>query len=136
MNDKPKDPVTPLRDVSSDTEEQPETPPESLILIDEHEEEVSVDGKTIRRRGIYLLPNLFTTAALFSGFYAVIAGMNGKFEAIQVEIAPELLKNPDSEFIESLLKSAINASTQQLQHDVMAQAQNMMQNLNIFGGES
>ena len=25
----------------------------------------------IRRRGIYLLPNLFTTAALFSGFYAI-----------------------------------------------------------------
>jgi len=33
-----------------------------------------------RRRGIYLLPNLFTTAALFSGFYAVLAAMNGKFE--------------------------------------------------------
>ena len=26
-----------------------------------------------RRRGIYLLPNLFTTAALFAGFYAVVA---------------------------------------------------------------
>ena len=33
-----------------------------------------------RRRGIYLLPNLFTTAALFSGFYAIVAGMAGRFE--------------------------------------------------------
>ncbi len=33
-----------------------------------------------RRRGIYLLPNLFTTATLFGGFYAVISAVNGKFE--------------------------------------------------------
>ena len=26
----------------------------------------------LRRRGIYLLPNLFTTAALFAGFYAIV----------------------------------------------------------------
>lgn len=57
-----------------------------LILIDEHEEEVSVDGKTVRRRGIYLLPNLFTTAALFSGFYAIVSGMHGKFEAAAIAI--------------------------------------------------
>jgi CDP-diacylglycerol---serine O-phosphatidyltransferase len=31
------------------------------------------------RRGIYLLPNLFTTAALFSGFYAVIAAIAGHY---------------------------------------------------------
>nr|WP_245593664.1 CDP-diacylglycerol--serine O-phosphatidyltransferase [Balneatrix alpica] len=30
-------------------------------------------------RSIYLLPNLFTTAALFSGFYAIVAAMNGHF---------------------------------------------------------
>lgn len=30
-------------------------------------------------RGIYLLPNLMTTAALFAGFYAVIAGIQGDF---------------------------------------------------------
>ena len=39
-----------------------------------------------RGRGIYLLPNLFTTAALFSGFYAVLAAMNGKFEHAAVAI--------------------------------------------------
>lgn len=31
-------------------------------------------------RGIYLLPNLFTTAALFAGFYSVIAAMKGFFD--------------------------------------------------------
>ena len=33
------------------------------------------------RRGIYLLPNLITTGALFAGFYAIVAGMNGHFVA-------------------------------------------------------
>ncbi len=39
-----------------------------------------------RRRGVYLLPNLFTTAALFAGFYAIIAGIQGKFEAAAIAI--------------------------------------------------
>ncbi|MCK5877503.1 MAG: CDP-diacylglycerol--serine O-phosphatidyltransferase [Candidatus Marithrix sp.] len=39
-----------------------------------------------RRRGIYLLPNLFTTAALFSGFYAIVAAIHGKFEAAAIAI--------------------------------------------------
>ncbi|RCX29852.1 CDP-diacylglycerol--serine O-phosphatidyltransferase [Thioalbus denitrificans] len=39
-----------------------------------------------RPRGIYLLPNLFTTAALFAGFYAVVAAMNGRFEAAAVAV--------------------------------------------------
>jgi CDP-diacylglycerol--serine O-phosphatidyltransferase len=34
-----------------------------------------------RRRGIYLAPNLITTGALFAGFYAIVAGMNGHFIA-------------------------------------------------------
>jgi len=33
-----------------------------------------------RGRGIYLLPNAFTTAALFCGFYAIVMAMNGRFE--------------------------------------------------------
>lgn len=32
-----------------------------------------------RRRGIYLLPNLFTTGTLFAGFYAVVAATQGNF---------------------------------------------------------
>ncbi|HEY4082582.1 MAG TPA: CDP-diacylglycerol--serine O-phosphatidyltransferase [Burkholderiaceae bacterium] len=33
-----------------------------------------------RRKGIYVLPNLFTLAALFSGFYAIVMAINGRFE--------------------------------------------------------
>ncbi len=40
----------------------------------------------IRRRSIYLLPNLFTTGALFAGFYAIVQAMNGKFEFAAVAI--------------------------------------------------
>ena len=39
-----------------------------------------------RPRGIYLLPNLFTTAALFSGFYAILAANAGRFEAAALGI--------------------------------------------------
>ena len=42
-----------------------------------------------RSRTIYLLPNLFTTAGLFAGFYAIIAAANGHFvhAAVAVFIA-------------------------------------------------
>jgi CDP-diacylglycerol--serine O-phosphatidyltransferase len=40
----------------------------------------------IRRRGIYLLPNLFTTAALFAGFYAIVQAMNQRFDQAAVAI--------------------------------------------------
>ena len=39
-----------------------------------------------KRKGIYLLPNLLTTAGLFSGFFAVVSSMNGKFEAAAVAV--------------------------------------------------
>lgn len=39
-----------------------------------------------KRKGIYLLPNLLTTAGLFSGFFAVVSSMNGRFEAAAVAI--------------------------------------------------
>ena len=39
-----------------------------------------------RRRGIYLLPNLFTTAALFAGFYAIVQAMNQRFDQAAVAI--------------------------------------------------
>ena len=41
---------------------------------------VDADGNPVRPRGIYLLPNAFTTAALFCGFYAIVQAMNLKFE--------------------------------------------------------
>jgi len=39
-----------------------------------------------RRRGIYLLPNLFTTGGLFAGFFAIIAASQGRFTAACVAI--------------------------------------------------
>jgi len=39
-----------------------------------------------RRRGIYLLPNLFTTAALFAGFFATVQAMNQRFDWAAVAI--------------------------------------------------
>jgi len=68
--------------------DEAKTSTEELGLpVDEHiEEEVSASGKKVRARGVYLLPNLITTGALFSGFYAIIAGMNGNFEAAAIAI--------------------------------------------------
>lgn len=40
----------------------------------------------LRRRGIYILPNLFTTAALFGGFFAIVQAMNQNFEIAAVAI--------------------------------------------------
>jgi CDP-diacylglycerol--serine O-phosphatidyltransferase len=56
----------------------PDSLPERIVL-----------KSRLRRRGIYLLPNLFTTAALFAGFYAVVQAMNENFEysAIAIFIA-------------------------------------------------
>ena len=42
-------------------------------------------------RGIYLLPNLFTTAALFCGFYAIVSSINGKFEVAAIAIFVAML---------------------------------------------
>ena len=39
-----------------------------------------------RRRGIYLLPNAFTTAALFAGFFAIVQAMNLNFETAAIAI--------------------------------------------------
>lgn len=44
-------------------------------MVDKHE-----------RKGIYILPNLFTTAALFAGFYAIVQAMNGYFEQAAIAI--------------------------------------------------
>jgi len=39
-----------------------------------------------RRRGIYLLPNAFTTAALFAGFFAIVQAMNMRFDVAAIAI--------------------------------------------------
>ncbi|WP_349928639.1 CDP-diacylglycerol--serine O-phosphatidyltransferase [Acinetobacter sp. A1-4-2] len=49
------------------------------ITFEVEEEEHTHEGQKVKRRGIYLWPNLITTAALLSGFYSIIASMNGDF---------------------------------------------------------
>jgi len=41
---------------------------------------MSVAKNKSSRRGIFLLPNLFTTAALFAGFYSIVAAIDGNFQ--------------------------------------------------------
>ncbi|WP_207063670.1 CDP-diacylglycerol--serine O-phosphatidyltransferase [Motiliproteus sp. SC1-56] len=62
-----------------------ELPPNEPLSPEDESRDPST-GKKKRSRGIYLLPNLFTSAALFSGFFAIIAGMNGAFEKAAIAI--------------------------------------------------
>ncbi len=39
-----------------------------------------------RHKGIYLLPNLFTTGAMFAGFYAIIASIDGRFTEAAIAV--------------------------------------------------
>lgn len=39
-----------------------------------------------RRKGIYMLPNAITLAALFASFYSIVMAMNGRFEAAAIGI--------------------------------------------------
>ena len=48
-----------------------------------HDEDDGEDAQATprpRRKGVYILPNLFTLAALFGGFYAIVMAMNGRYE--------------------------------------------------------
>lgn len=47
---------------------------------------VGMEPPARRRRGIYLLPNLFTTASLFSGFYSIVSALGGQFEKASIAI--------------------------------------------------
>ncbi len=53
---------------------------------DDSDDVVEQKNKSKLGRGIYLLPNLFTTASLFSGFYAIVAAMNGHFDNAAIAI--------------------------------------------------
>jgi len=59
---------------------------ESAVTFEVVEEGELSGGERVRRRGVYLLPNLFTTAALFSGYYAILASMSGYFEKAAIAI--------------------------------------------------
>ena len=58
-----------------------------LAHNNQNKENIESSGKSrFHRNGIYLLPNLLTTSALFAGFYAIIAAMSGRFEIASVVI--------------------------------------------------
>ena len=66
------------------------------ITFEVEEEEQTHEGQKVKRRGIYLWPNLITTAALLSGFYSIIASMNGNFnQAIYASFLAALLDGLD-----------------------------------------
>lgn len=51
--------------------------PKITIPVDEYVEEAPDEkGQKVPRKGVYLLPNLFTTAALFAGFYSIVSSMH------------------------------------------------------------
>lgn len=47
---------------------------------------VRLQEGSLRRRGIYLLPNLLTTVSLFAGFYSIVMAMNARFDQAAVGI--------------------------------------------------
>lgn len=55
-------------------------PPRKARFARFRRQPVQVEGPRKRARGIYLLPNAFTTGALFCGFYAIVQAMNGKYD--------------------------------------------------------
>lgn len=54
--------------------------------MDDYREQRALIKNRVRRRGIYLLPSLFTTAALFAGFYAIVQAMNVNFDNAAIAI--------------------------------------------------
>jgi CDP-diacylglycerol--serine O-phosphatidyltransferase len=60
--------------------------PRPLFPLRRRAEDADADAPLRRRRGIYLLPNLFTTAAMFAGFYGIVAAINDRFETAAVSI--------------------------------------------------
>ncbi|TWI50899.1 CDP-diacylglycerol--serine O-phosphatidyltransferase [Pseudomonas duriflava] len=70
--------------MSERPEETTEASTESILPVDEHIEEIrDAEGRKVRRRGVYLLPNLFTTAALFAGLYSIIKAIAAQTAFIQ-----------------------------------------------------
>jgi CDP-diacylglycerol--serine O-phosphatidyltransferase len=65
-----------------------------LAEYDQHLDDAEdVLRPTLRRRSIYLLPNAFTTAALFCGFYAIVMAMNMRFDYASVAIFAAMVLN-------------------------------------------
>ncbi len=59
--------------------------------LDYEVEELLPEKPRLRSKGIYLLPNAFTTAALFSGFFAIVNAMNDQFQIAAIAIFASLV---------------------------------------------
>ena len=59
--------------------------------LDYEVEELAPEKPRLRSKGIYLLPNAFTTAALFSGFFAIVNAMNDQFQVAAIAIIASLV---------------------------------------------
>jgi CDP-diacylglycerol---serine O-phosphatidyltransferase len=68
-----------------DSQDQPDD------LVDFEVEGLEVEKPRARSKGIYLLPNAFTTAALFCGFFAIVQAMNHQFETAAIAIFASLV---------------------------------------------
>jgi CDP-diacylglycerol---serine O-phosphatidyltransferase len=98
--------------------ERPEEPnqasdADSLLPIDEHVEEGhDAEGRKVRHRGIYLLPNLFTTANLFAGFYSIINSMSAQsaMSAGDAAVQASTLVLPPSRFLWPWCSTALMAA--------------------------
>ena len=56
------------------------------VRVSAAEDHEPADAPRPRRKGIYVLPNAVTLAALFAGFYSIVMAMNGRFEAAAIGI--------------------------------------------------
>ena len=70
---------------------RPDDAPGSQRAADESATDYRDCKRQSRHRGIYLLPNLFTTGALFAGFYAIIAAIKGQFETAAIAVFVAML---------------------------------------------
>lgn len=73
-----------------------DNPPEDWVEelgdgVDYELEEPHPQKPRLRSKSIYLLPNAFTTAALFSGFFAIVNAMNHQFEIAAIAIFASLV---------------------------------------------
>jgi len=71
--------------------QNPEWTEESFESVDFESEDAEVEPPRARSKGIYLLPNAFTTAALFCGFFAIVQAMNHQFETAAIAIFASLV---------------------------------------------
>ena len=71
--------------------QNPEWTEEPFESADFESEDLEVKPPRARSKGIYLLPNAFTTAALFCGFFAIVQAMNHQFETAAIAIFASLV---------------------------------------------